>query len=243
MKKRIYVVTSWDDITKLDLKLADLLENYGIKGTFFVITGEVGSKISLDDLGYLSEAHEVGAHTITHPHLPKLSLDAARKEVLDSGQFLSEKLDLPLDRMPFAYPYGEYSREHIILVKSAGYCCARTTEPFHINYPSNLYEMGVSVWAYPHAFQNLRGFLRVAKILPRILGNPMDLKKWDTLAKKLFDVVRLRGGTFHLFGHTHQIEEKDLWDRLRDVLNYLAYYKEVVYVTLSDYCSRAGLHE
>lgn len=228
-----YVVTSWDDASKLDLKLADLLENYGIKGTFFVTTGDVGSEISLDDLRYLSEIHEVGAHTITHPYLTNLSLDAARKEILDSGKFLSEKLELPLDRMPFAYPYGRYSREHVEIVKSGGYCCARTTEPFHIDNPSNLYEMGVTVWTYPHAFKDLRGFLRVAKILPGIMGNPMGLKKWDSLAIKLFDVVRLRGGVFHLFGHSHQIEEKGLWNSLSDVLNYLAYHKDVIYSTLS----------
>jgi len=227
-----YVVTSWDDTSKLDLKLANLLDNYGIKGTFFVTTGDVGSKISLDDLRYLSETHEVGAHTVTHPYLTRLALDSARKEILDSGKFLSDKLDLPLYKMPFAYPYGEYSEGHVDLVKSGGYCCARTTEPFHIDSPSNLYEIGVSVWAYPHAFKDLRGFLRLANIFPGIIGNPMDLKKWDTLAKKLFDVVRLKGGVFHLFGHSHQIEEKGLWNPLSNVLNHIGYCKDVIYSTM-----------
>jgi peptidoglycan/xylan/chitin deacetylase (PgdA/CDA1 family) len=235
-ERKTYVITSWDDTTKLDLKLADLLEKYNIKGTFFVTTGWVGSKIGVDDLRHLSEAHEIGAHTISHPHLRKLSLADAEKEISKSGQFLSEKLDVPLYKMPFAYPYGEYSDEHVGLVKSAGYCCARTTKPFHIEQPYNLYEMGVSVWVYPHAFSDLIGIFRVARMLPGVLTNPAHVKKWGYLARHLFDMTMKKGGVFHLFGHAQQIDENNDWCNLDEVLNYIGLHKTVTYVTLGEYC-------
>ena len=35
---KIYVTTSWDDGHSLDMKLYNLLEEYGLKGTFYITT-------------------------------------------------------------------------------------------------------------------------------------------------------------------------------------------------------------
>jgi peptidoglycan/xylan/chitin deacetylase (PgdA/CDA1 family) len=235
-KPRACVLTSWDDTTKLDLKLANLLEKYGIKGTFFAVTGWVGSKIALDDLKYLSEAHEVGAHTATHPNLLRISLDEAREEITSSGKFLSEKLDTPVEKMPFAYTFGEYSNKHVELVREAGYCCARTTRPFYVDRPGNFYEMPVSVWAYPHELSDVRGMLRIARKVPQVLRNPFLVKKWDYLAKRLFDVIVSDGGIFHLFGHAWQVDEGKAWIRLEEVLAHIGCREDVEYMTLSRLC-------
>lgn len=232
-----YVITSWDDTTKLDLKLADLLDKHGIKGTFYVTTGWIGKKIDIGDIRYLSEFHEIGAHTVTHPHLPQQRMEIARREILESGRMLEEILDLPLSAISFAYPYGEYTNEHLMIVKSAGFCCARTNRPFYIEEPKNLYEIPVSVWAYPHALKDLKGFFRLTKTIHRVLRNPFILKKWDCLAKQLFDIVIRRGGMFHLFGHAWQVDKTGDWGSLEDVLSYIASHRKVTYITVAEYCT------
>jgi peptidoglycan/xylan/chitin deacetylase (PgdA/CDA1 family) len=232
--KSVYVITSWDDATRLDLKLAELLHKYGLKGTFYVITNEIGEKISLDDLKSLSMDNDIGAHTVTHPHLCQVSSQAAKQEILGSKITLEKKLELS-HPISFAYPYGEYRSEHVRMVKEAGFCCARTTRPFFIGYPTNLYEMPVSVWTYPHAMKNLKSVFWLAKGLHTI--SPFLIKNWSVLAMKLFDLVKDQGGVFHLFGHSQQISERNEWERLEAVLNHLGNHRNVIYTTVAGYCN------
>jgi peptidoglycan/xylan/chitin deacetylase (PgdA/CDA1 family) len=49
---------------------------------------------------------EVGAHTLTHPHLPELADEALREELLDSRRRVVERLG---GCDTFAYPFGEWS--------------------------------------------------------------------------------------------------------------------------------------
>src|SRR2546430_8764527 len=38
---------------------------------------------------------------------------------------------------------------------------------------------------------------------------------WIDVGKKLFDEVLLKGGVWHLYGHSWEIQELGLWDQLR----------------------------
>lgn len=49
-----------------------------------------------------------GAHTLTHPDLPRLSLDRAKAETCDSKAVIEDTLGAPVTC--FAYPYGRYNR-------------------------------------------------------------------------------------------------------------------------------------
>ena len=68
---------------------------------------------------------EVGAHTMTHPVLSALPLEAQRDEILESKRALENILEQPVNS--FAYPYGarrDYTSETASLVKEAGFRCA-----------------------------------------------------------------------------------------------------------------------
>jgi peptidoglycan/xylan/chitin deacetylase (PgdA/CDA1 family) len=52
------------------------------------------------------EVFEVGAHTLTHPHLPELDDEALREELSDSRRMVTERLGR-CDTL--AYPFGEWS--------------------------------------------------------------------------------------------------------------------------------------
>lgn len=68
---------------------------------------------------------EVGSHTLDHVHLPELSLEDARTQIVDSRRILSEVV--AQDVTAFCYPYGHFRPEHAEMVAQAGYQNATTT--------------------------------------------------------------------------------------------------------------------
>jgi hypothetical protein len=51
------------------------------------------------------------------------------------------------------------------------------------------------------------------------------------LGKRFFDQILKRGGIWHLYGHSWEIEQLDIWADLREILDYVAHHKDVSYVT------------
>lgn len=70
--------------------------------------------------------HEVGSHTLTHPHLTTLPAADAVKEILDSKTDLISKGISPANT--FIYPYGDYNADVVQMVKNAGYIGARSVD-------------------------------------------------------------------------------------------------------------------
>ena len=72
---------------------------------------------------------DVGAHTVTHPILTRLSVDAACDEMLRSKFDLEQILGEPIEL--FAYPNGvpgqDYAVEHPALVRECGFSAAVST--------------------------------------------------------------------------------------------------------------------
>ncbi len=69
---------------------------------------------------------EIGAHSLTHPDLTKLSPSKAYTEILQSKKNLEVALQQTI--ISFAYPYGRYNVEVKDLVKKAGFYCAVATD-------------------------------------------------------------------------------------------------------------------
>jgi peptidoglycan/xylan/chitin deacetylase (PgdA/CDA1 family) len=69
---------------------------------------------------------EIGAHSVTHPALSSLSLEAQRQEIQQSKQQLEQLLNRAVTA--FAYPYGDYGPETASLVRASGFEFACTTD-------------------------------------------------------------------------------------------------------------------
>jgi peptidoglycan/xylan/chitin deacetylase (PgdA/CDA1 family) len=73
---------------------------------------------------------EVGAHTVTHPVLSRLSVDEQRREIRGSRERLEALLGHPVNS--FSYPFGtrsDYTEETVAAVRDAGFTCACSNFP------------------------------------------------------------------------------------------------------------------
>jgi peptidoglycan/xylan/chitin deacetylase (PgdA/CDA1 family) len=229
---RVIVTTSWDDGHPLDLKLADLLAERGIAGTFYVSPrNRERPTLTAADLQELAERFEIGAHSLTHPDLRRLGADDLRTEVAGSRRELEDVLGRPVEM--FCYPKGRANARVRRAVAEAGFVGARTTwtlrlEPFPdpMRMPTTMRacDFPGRIW-FAHAVRS-RSIVGVALILGRGRGKP-----WGELARLLFDRALARGGVWHLWGHSWETDERGLWDELGRVLDHVAGRNDVAYAT------------
>lgn len=226
------VVTSWDDGHVLDMKLAALLERYGVRGTFYVAPEDhelkAEERLSPEQIRALGEVHEIGAHTVHHEHLTTLDDAEAGYEIAESKRVLEDVLQKPVTS--FCYPAGKYTARHVEMVREAGFTNARTVRRFVTAQDTHVYELGTSIHTYDH-WLDVWGVLQLAR------WNPLRVvylyRHWDRQAKALFDRALQTGGVFHLWGHSEEVDRHNDWERLEGVLQYISGREGVRYETVS----------
>jgi glycosyltransferase involved in cell wall biosynthesis/peptidoglycan/xylan/chitin deacetylase (PgdA/CDA1 family) len=230
--KPVIVTTSWDDGHKLDLKLAEMLKRYGIGATFYVSpqTAEfsIDERLTAEEIRHIAQDFEIGAHTMTHPHLGNLNATAARWEIVTSKEVLEFITGKPVSS--FCYPYGDYTQETKRLVQEAGFSSARSVKRF-MTHSSDQMAIGTSVDTFDHRGDGIFSVLRLCGRRP---WQVCRLHRWDNLAKVMFAQARERGEVFHLWGHSHEIEAHNCWRRLEAFLTWLREQPDVVYVCNAD---------
>jgi peptidoglycan/xylan/chitin deacetylase (PgdA/CDA1 family) len=85
---------------------------------------------------------EIGAHTVTHPSLSALALDAQRSEIERSKAQLEQIIDQPV--RGFSYPFGrraDYTAETIALAHGAGFACGCSNFPGPVDRTTDLFQI------------------------------------------------------------------------------------------------------
>jgi peptidoglycan/xylan/chitin deacetylase (PgdA/CDA1 family) len=123
LPERVLAVTFDDGYADTPDAVSLLLER-GVHASVYVTTGKVGesSMIGFEQLEMLAQAPgivELGAHTVTHPHLDELGSAEIEREVLLSKLQLEELIGRRVES--FAYPYGSYDRRVRAVVAAAGF--------------------------------------------------------------------------------------------------------------------------
>jgi peptidoglycan-N-acetylglucosamine deacetylase len=229
---RVIVTTSWDDGHKLDLKLARMLKHYNIKATFYISPQSTelpaAERLTAEEIRYIAEDFEIGAHTMTHPHLDRIDARTARREIIDSKEMLELITGKPVSS--FCYPYGDHNEETKRLVREAGFSTARSVKRF-ITHSVDRMAIGTSTDTFDHRRD---GMLSVLGLCGRRPWRVFGLRRWDNLAKAMFEQARERGEVFHLWGHSREIEAHNYWPRLEAFLNWLKEQRDVVFVSNAD---------
>lgn len=222
-KKDVIVTTSWDDGHKLDLKLACMLQKYNMKGTFYISPSYMKEKLSEEEIRRLALSHEVGAHTLNHVNLLSVPLMSAEKEIVDSKLYLEKILDHKV-RM-FCYPDGHYNKRIERIVETAGFLGARTCIHGDASSPNDPYEWHITL----HASNGSP--LQTLRIWYKSRISVLALIDWEIRAKLLFDYILSKGGVYHIWGHSWEIQRNNEWNKLERVLDYISNRNRVQYKT------------
>ena len=229
------VTTSWDDGDLYDLRVAELLHTRKLAGTFYIpIAGHHSSSpMAHRDVRILwSQGFEIGAHGLSHLILSDCNQKEVTQEVVNCKMRLEELLG---DRVRmFAYPRGRFSTMAIRSVKQAGYTGARTTQMLVQGFSFDPYRMPTTVHVYPHSrSEYVRNAARALDFgcVWRCLTRFRQIENWVELGKLLFDSVLRDGGIWHLYGHSWEIEEHNLWSGLEEILDYVCKREDVLYLT------------
>jgi peptidoglycan/xylan/chitin deacetylase (PgdA/CDA1 family) len=135
---------TFDDAYKDVLAVLPLLTELGLPTTIFVSTGfaDEGRPLAVPELAADAEAHpdllatmtwdelraaaeqgvEIGAHTVSHAHLTRLSDAELDRELVESKQRIEDQLGRSARLL--AYPYGEHDGRVQEAVRRAGYSAA-----------------------------------------------------------------------------------------------------------------------
>ena len=220
------ITTSWDDGHPLDLRVAQMLSEHGLAGTFY--TPKRWRLPTMDDaqLRELADAgFELGGHTIDHVVLTHTPDDEAASQIADSQHWLSDVAGRACTM--FCPPTGRFHAGHAAMIADAGFTGFRTVELWSVDQPRpgthGLVEMPTSIQAQPHGrlpvLRNIAKRKRVGNLSRYLrMGQTGD---WPDQIARLAEHAQRQGGVVHLWGHSWEIEAFKQWDRLGEALKLL----------------------
>ena len=232
----LFVTTSWDDGHPLDLRVAERLAVRGIYGSFYIpIRYEAVPRMSVPEMRELrSMGMEIGAHTVHHTRLTRLSEQEAWRELVESRDMLEQILGEPVTS--FCYPEGKFSQRDRRLVREAGYKLARTTVAFRTTLNFDPYAMPVGFHLYPHSRTVLaRHAARERNIAGLLIwaGHFGCEAAPVGLASRMSAALGRSGDVLHVWGHSWEVERAGLWPMLDAVLDAVSGRSDAVYTTNS----------
>lgn len=212
---------SYDDGTIHDRRLVEIMNRYGIRGTFNlnsafldtpnVFEGPRGvldfSRISSEELVSLYAGHEVAGHGLNHASPVDIGISAFTYETVEDKAAL-ERITGGLVR-GYAYPFGLYNEDAKAAVHCAGYHYARTTKTTDgFALPGDFLEWEATCHhSSPRLMELAEEFCRDEMFSPQ---------------KKLF----------YLWGHSHEFASDGSWEQIEALCAYLqAHGKDIWFAT------------
>jgi peptidoglycan/xylan/chitin deacetylase (PgdA/CDA1 family) len=216
---------SIDDGHPLDRRMAEIVQRHALRATFYVPgrNCEGPPVMSPSDLRALAQQCEIGSHTLEHRFLQRLNALEALAQINDGKAALQDALGQPVQG--FCYPGGKYRPLHCQMVQTAGFDYARTTQNLRLDAGQLSYALPTTLQFYPHpASVLLRNFFSQRNWRQRreALGVISQNADWLERIYLLFDHVSKRGGVFHLWCHSLDLERLGLWHTLDAFLAYVS---------------------
>ena len=126
---------SYDDGREEDKKLIEIINKYGIKGSFHLNSAKLIHPASLYD------GHEISMHTVNHVNLTQVSPVEVCRQITEDKKALEEYAGYIIRSM--SYPYGTYNKETLKILDFLGVEYSRTVKSTGLgltSYPENFLE-------------------------------------------------------------------------------------------------------
>lgn len=211
---------SYDDGIAQDIRFTQLLNKYGMKGTFNLNSGLMNdSGAWTTDKGLhirrllpgealeTYKGHEIAVHCVTHPHIEGMPEDELRREIMDDKAALEKLFGCHISGM--AYPYGEYND---LIMRVAGEC--------GIKFSRTCWDM--------HGFEPQSDFLAF-----RATCHHRYEKLWE-LADEFLAYDGDEPIYFCLWGHSYEFDIHDNWGLIERFCEKMSGHDDIFYGTNSE---------
>jgi Predicted xylanase/chitin deacetylase len=213
---------SYDDGVEQDIKLVEIMNKYGLKGTFNLNSGIYAEEGTVYPEGqvhrrmtekqiketFMNSGHEIAVHTLTHPFLEQLPTHMAVNEIIKDRENLEKQFSTIVRGM--AYPYGTFSEDVVEALRLCGLAYARTVIP-------------------SKDFKIPRDWLRLSATCHHTAPDFEELTK-----KFIEDKVTQGPYLFYLWGHSYEFEANDNWDLIENFAKYVGNRNDIWYATNID---------
>ena len=200
---------SYDDGVVQDLRLIEILKKHGIKCTFNLNAGLLGtgSRLSKEQIleNYTEDMFEIACHGYTHPWLDLCDPANCAAEVMEDRKALEEMLGHPVQGM--AYPMGTFTDETVEVLKKCGIRYCRTV-------------VSTGYFDMPKDWLRMPATCRHAD--PRL----MELAD-KFLAKSNYPLPRL----FYLWGHSYEFDNDNNWHVIEQFAEKMGGHEDIFYGT------------
>jgi len=221
--KKKAVTFSYDDGITQDIRLIELLNKYGLKCTFNINSGLLGTdrmlirngervahyKIAPHRVKEVYEGHEVAVHTLTHPKLNQCEDDEIVRQIENDRLALEEMVGCEIRGM--AYPAGSHcvdERVEKIVEERTAIKYARGTDCSHsFEIPTNLYHFKPSVYH-------------------------LDFDKMTELGREFIAMDTTEPKLFYIWGHAYEMDYDSLnWHKLEEFFKLISGHEDIFYGT------------
>ena len=215
---------SYDDGKLEDIRLLEIFNKYGIKGTFNLNYGEMQKdqanlphpRIPQNQIKKLYTGHEIATHTMTHPTIARCPLVGVANEIIEDRKGL-EALTGSIIR-GHAYPNGSYNEEIKTLFRQLGIAYARVVESTGaFELPADPLE-----W-HPTCHHNDPELMNYAESFVNF-HKPQYLK------------------LMYVWGHSYEFADRDNWEVIEKFCKYMSGHDDIWYATnieIIDYMNAA----
>ncbi len=196
---------SYDDGKKPDLRLVEIFNRYGIKGTFHLNSGllDDGIRLPSDDWG-IYKGHEMACHTVTHPTYIRCPKEEIITEIMDDRKYIENIAKHPVHGL--SYPNGSFNSDIASLLPSLGIKYSRTTTSTHqFDVPDNFLMWNPTC----HHNEDIMG-----------LG-----KEFLSFTKKQYFYI------MYVWGHSYEFDRDNNWDRIENFCELMSGKEDIWYAT------------
>lgn len=211
------VTFSFDDGNTDDIRLIEIMNKYGLKGTFNLNSGNItntnswnfADKKAVRHINYTEHAdiykgHEIACHSYTHPRLETLSKETVYNEIFTDKKILSCLFDCKIRGM--AYPFGTYNDTVLEVLKECGIEYCRTVKVTHsFDMPEN------PLLLHPTCHFTDSGIFDIAE---RFLKLTCDKPQ-----------------VFYIWGHSYELVTEDDWQKFEKLCQTISNKKYIHYCT------------